>query len=107
VLYVCGAPQMVDSIKAIAVRSGATCYADPFVPTNNDAVDESVLTRVMKWLAVPTPALQERIAIESRQQRTLALPPPSPPKRRQQPMPAYRKPEAEPRVRRYYGPQSA
>lgn len=107
VLYVCGAPQMVDSIKAIAARSGAVCYADPFVPNSNseEPAEESVLARVMRWLAVPTAATQERIALESRQKPQLALPPP--PKRRQQPMQAYRVAEAEPRVRRYYGPQSA
>ena len=99
VLYVCGAPAMVDSIKSIAARTGAVCYADPFVPTTDDAVEESVLTRVIKWLAVPTAATQERIAIESRHKGLLALPPP--PKRRQQPMQAYRMAEAETRMRSY------
>jgi 3-phenylpropionate/trans-cinnamate dioxygenase ferredoxin reductase subunit len=108
VLYVCGAPEMVASVKSIATQSGAVCYADPFVP--NHSADEpaaaSVLTRVMNWLAAPAPATQERIAIESRQQRQLALPPPAR-KRREQPAQAYRVIEAEPRVRRQYGPQSA
>jgi 3-phenylpropionate/trans-cinnamate dioxygenase ferredoxin reductase subunit len=107
VLYVCGAPQMVDSIKTIAARVGAVCYADPFVPTaaTEESVDESVLTRVMRWLAVPTVGMQERLALESRQKPQLALPPPR--KRREQPMQAYRMAEAEVRVRRHYGPQSA
>src|SRR5215471_9005134 len=37
VLYACGAPGMVDSIKAIAARIGAVCYVDPFLPTTDDA----------------------------------------------------------------------
>jgi NAD(P)H-flavin reductase/ferredoxin len=106
VLYVCGAPAMVDSIKEIADRFGAVCYADPFVPnaTTEETADESVLSRVMRWLAVPTASMQERLAIESRQKPQLALP--APRKRREQPMQAYRMAEAEPRVRRHYG-QSA
>jgi NAD(P)H-flavin reductase/ferredoxin len=52
VLYACGAPQMVDSIKSIADDSGAVCHADPFVPTPDDnTVVESVLTRAMRRLA--------------------------------------------------------
>ena len=51
VLYACGAPGMVDSIKAIAARNGAVCYADPFLPTTDDTVEESVLSRATKWLA--------------------------------------------------------
>src|SRR5262245_39226316 len=54
VLYACGAPGMVDSIKSIAANIGAVCYADPFLPTTDDPVAESVLTRAMGWLAVPT-----------------------------------------------------
>jgi NAD(P)H-flavin reductase/ferredoxin len=107
VLYVCGAPPMVDSIKAIATRFGAVCYADPFVPNaaTEEKVEESVLSRVMRWLAVPTTAsMEERLALAS-QQPQLALP--APRKRREQPMPAYRRGESEVRVRRQYGPQSA
>ncbi len=88
VLYVCGAPQMVDTVKSIAARAGAVCYADPFLPTSDNTVEESVLTRAMGWLAVPTAAMRERIAIAAEQKRQLALPPPR--KRRQQPTPAYR-----------------
>jgi 3-phenylpropionate/trans-cinnamate dioxygenase ferredoxin reductase subunit len=54
VLYACGAPAMVDSIKAIAAQTGAACYADPFMPTTDDKVEESALTRAIGWLAVPT-----------------------------------------------------
>ena len=80
VLYACGAPGMVDSIKSIAAHVGVVCYADPFLPTTDDTVDESVLTRVMArsmgWLAVPT----------SRQIRQLAFDRPRKP--REQPMQA-------------------
>jgi 3-phenylpropionate/trans-cinnamate dioxygenase ferredoxin reductase subunit len=32
VIYACGAPGMVEAVKAIAARHGAACHADPFVP---------------------------------------------------------------------------
>lgn len=51
VLYVCGAPGMIDSIKTIASRFGAVCYADPFLPTANNTIEESVLTRILGRLA--------------------------------------------------------
>ena len=125
VLYACGAPGMVDSIKSIAARIGAVCYADPFLPTTDDTVEQSILTRAMGWLALPTAAMRERIALASRQKRQLALEPPRkrqlalepprkrqlalepPRKRREQPMQAYRMAEAEARMRSHYGPQSA
>jgi len=44
---------MVDSIKSIAASVGAVCLADPFLPTTDDTVEESVLTRAMGWLRVP------------------------------------------------------
>jgi len=50
VLYACGAPGMVDSIKEVAAHVGAVCYADPFLPTD-DTIEKSVLTRAMGWLA--------------------------------------------------------
>ena len=79
VLYACGAPAMVDSIKSIAARAGAACYADPFVPTNNnDEIEEGVLTRALGWLGAPTAAVRERIAIAGRQKRQLALEGPKP-----------------------------
>ena len=89
VLYACGAPGMVDSIKSIAALIGAACYADPFLPTTDDTVEKSVLTRAMGWLAVPT----------RRQMGQLALDRP-----REQKMQAG---DAEARVRSHYRPQSA
>src|SRR5690606_12936367 len=53
VLYACGAPGMVDSIKSIAARAGAVCYADPFLPTSDDTSEASVLARAMGWLSAP------------------------------------------------------
>jgi 3-phenylpropionate/trans-cinnamate dioxygenase ferredoxin reductase subunit len=89
VLYACGAPGMVDSIKSIAAQIGAVCYADPFLPTTDDTVEESVLDRAMGWLAVPT---------TSRQVGQLALDRPR--NRRERPMQAYGTAEA--RVRSHY-----
>jgi 3-phenylpropionate/trans-cinnamate dioxygenase ferredoxin reductase subunit len=50
VFYACGAPGMVDSIKEIAARIGAVCYADPFLPTDDHTVEESFLSRAKNWL---------------------------------------------------------
>ena len=82
VLYACGAPAMVDSMKSIAAHAGAVCYADPFLPTTDDTVEESVLTRAKDWLA----------AFKSRQMGQPALDPPR--KRRERPTQAYRTAEA-------------
>lgn len=103
VIYACGAPAMVDDLKAIAGRVGATCYADPFIPTQDEKAEDSVLTRAMGWLALPTGAMRERIAIASREKRQLAIAPPR--RRREQPARAYRISEA--RTGSGYGLQSA
>src|SRR5262245_19618802 len=52
VLYACGAPGMVEAVKSIATHFGAVCYADPFLPTTDEKVEESVLTRAIGWLGV-------------------------------------------------------
>ena len=78
VLYACGAPGMVDSIRSIATHSGAVCYADPFLPSTDGTGEESALTRAMGWLTVPA----------SRQTAPLALDRPC--DRREEPMQAYR-----------------
>ncbi len=88
VLYACGAPAMVDSIKSIAARFGAVCYADPFLPTTDNTVEESVLTRAVGWLAI-TRRRMGRLALDR------------PRSRRQQPMQAYGT-MAEARVRSHY-----
>jgi 3-phenylpropionate/trans-cinnamate dioxygenase ferredoxin reductase subunit len=91
VLYACGAPGMVDSIKEIAARVGAVCYADPFIPTTDDAVEEGVLTRAMGWFSATGRRLGQ-----------LALDRPR--SRRERPARAYTMPEA--RGRDHYRPQS-
>jgi 3-phenylpropionate/trans-cinnamate dioxygenase ferredoxin reductase subunit len=84
VLYACGAPGLVDSIKSIAAQVGAVCYADPFLPTTEDTVEESVLTRAMGWLPVITTRRQMgQLALDRSRNR------------REQPTPTYRMPEAE------------
>jgi NAD(P)H-flavin reductase/ferredoxin len=62
VLYACGAPGMVDAIKSIAALAGAACYADPFLQTTGDTAEESVLTRAVEWLAVPTGKQMRKLA---------------------------------------------
>ena len=81
VLYACGAPGMVDAIKSISARIGAVCYADPFLPTTDDTIEDSVLTRAMGWLAVPPRRPSDQLALGSNQAR------------REPPLDAYRAPE--------------
>jgi NAD(P)H-flavin reductase/ferredoxin len=54
VLYACGAPGMVDSVKSIAAEFDAVCYADPFLSSTNDIVKESILGRVAGKVAALT-----------------------------------------------------
>jgi 3-phenylpropionate/trans-cinnamate dioxygenase ferredoxin reductase subunit len=69
VLHACGAPGMVDSIKSIAATVGAVCLADPFLPTTDDTVEESVLTRAMGWLRVPTGRQMGKLALDRSRNR--------------------------------------
>jgi NAD(P)H-flavin reductase/ferredoxin len=64
VLYACGAPGMVDSIKSIAARIGAVCYADPFLPTTDDTVEEGVLDRAKGWLSALTRREADQLALD-------------------------------------------
>ena len=64
VLYACGAPGMVDSIKSIAAHIGAICYADPFLPTTDHTVEESVLTRAKQWLEAPSSRRMRQLALD-------------------------------------------
>src|SRR5262245_31712346 len=48
IVYAAGAPQMVDVVKQMAEASGATWYADPFVP-NSDG-QQGLLSRVVTRL---------------------------------------------------------
>jgi NAD(P)H-flavin reductase/ferredoxin len=93
VLYACGAPAMVDSVKAIAAHFGAVCYADPFLPTTDDTVEESVLTRAIGWLALSASRQLGGLALDRSRNR------------REEPVKAYRMAEA--RVRSHYRSNSA
>jgi NAD(P)H-flavin reductase/ferredoxin len=72
VLYACGAPGMVESVKSIAAQSGVVCYADPFLATTNDAAEGSVLTRAMEWLAVPASNQTRQIPLDRPRNRGTA-----------------------------------
>jgi NAD(P)H-flavin reductase/ferredoxin len=63
-LYACGAPGMVDSIKSVAAGIGAVCYADPFLPTTDDTVEGSILSRAMGWLAAPNRRQTEQLTLD-------------------------------------------
>jgi NAD(P)H-flavin reductase/ferredoxin len=59
IVYACGAPQMVDAVKDLALAAGATFYADPFTPQHGSHDDDGIVARAMTWLntIVPLPAL--------------------------------------------------
>jgi 3-phenylpropionate/trans-cinnamate dioxygenase ferredoxin reductase subunit len=93
VLYACGAPGMVDSIKSVAAHIGAACYADPFLPTTDDTVEENVLARAMGWLAMPIGRQMGQLVLARSRNR------------REPPIQAHGMAEA--RVGSHYRPQSA
>lgn len=51
VIYACGAPAMVEAIRAIAGRVGAVCHADPFVASREEERKESAIERAAKRLS--------------------------------------------------------
>lgn len=51
VLYACGSPNMVESMKSIAARVGVVCHADPFLPAAEATPERGMLTRATGWLA--------------------------------------------------------
>ena len=57
VIYVCGAPGLVQAVQSIAARSGAVCHADAFVPTVHHRTKArkgpSVLTRMASVFGRP------------------------------------------------------
>ena len=93
VLYACGAPAMVDSIKSIAGRIGVVCYADPFLSTTDDTVKKGVLTRAMGWLTLPSGRQMGQLALDRSRDRL------------EQPMLTHGMAEA--RVANHYRPESA
>lgn len=56
IVYTCGAPPMVETVKKIAAAANAVCYADPFVPPPPEEPVETMLQRVMGWLPSGQPA---------------------------------------------------
>lgn len=67
VVYVCGAPGMVDAVKATAAHVGAACYADPFLPAaTGNTRDDSVLNRAKTWLGRPSGGRrQQQMVVEA------------------------------------------
>jgi NAD(P)H-flavin reductase/ferredoxin len=93
VLYACGAPGMVDAIKAIAASAGAVCYADPFLPTTDGTDEEGILGRTKRWLTIRTGRQAGQPALNRLRHRP------------EQPMQAYGM--ADSRVRSHYSSSSA
>jgi 3-phenylpropionate/trans-cinnamate dioxygenase ferredoxin reductase subunit len=61
IVYACGAPQMVDAVKDMALAAGATFYADPFTPQHGAGDDDGMVARAMTWLGgiVPIPGAEQ------------------------------------------------
>jgi 3-phenylpropionate/trans-cinnamate dioxygenase ferredoxin reductase subunit len=57
IVYACGAPQMVDAVKDLALAAGAAFYADPFTPQHGSHDDDGIVARAITWLStiVPVP----------------------------------------------------
>jgi NAD(P)H-flavin reductase/ferredoxin len=53
VVYVSGAPVVTESVSRLARAAGATCHADPFVPTSKPEEQGSLITRVARWFDGP------------------------------------------------------
>jgi hypothetical protein len=62
---------MVDTVKSMAARAGAVCYADPFLPSTENS-DEGIFLRALSWLPLPTASSRHRIATAGRQKRLLS-----------------------------------
>ena len=75
VVYACGAPGMVETVKSFAARFGAVCYADPFLPSGNgsSAAEDGVMTRAIGWLAVPGRRQPRQLSLD-RSQQPVGLP---------------------------------
>lgn len=101
IVYACGAPPMVDAVKAKALEVGAAFYADPFVPQPDESY-EGVIAWVLdqlyhygspaqRLLPKPKPQFQERprLARPGRPARRMEEPEKkmvvTPPSRRQPP----------------------
>lgn len=51
VVFACGAPEMVESIRSMASRVGATCLADPFFPSDKSVDRTGILALATGWLS--------------------------------------------------------
>jgi 3-phenylpropionate/trans-cinnamate dioxygenase ferredoxin reductase subunit len=51
IVYACGAPQMVDAVKDLALAAGAAFYADPFTPQHGSHDDDGIVARAITWLS--------------------------------------------------------
>jgi NAD(P)H-flavin reductase/ferredoxin len=75
VLYACGAPGMVESVKSIAADVGAVCYADPFLPATDDAAESGNRKRGITRLITPIRRQLRQIAFDDvRPSATMAYP---------------------------------
>ena len=59
-VYAAGAPRLVQHVTQIARLSGATCFADPFLPATDDEGGETFLSRTLGWLATSRAAASSR-----------------------------------------------
>ena len=55
IVYACGAPQMVDAVKDMALAAGSTFYADPFTPQHGSHDDDGIVSRAVTWLSTVVP----------------------------------------------------
>ena len=56
IVYVCGAPLMVDAVREISKAAGAICYGEPFLPQTNEP--EDLWSRAKSWITGETPAFE-------------------------------------------------
>jgi NAD(P)H-flavin reductase/ferredoxin len=49
IVYAAGAPALVQSVGKIAQASGASCFADPFLPASEGVGGKTFLSRTAKW----------------------------------------------------------
>ena len=55
IVYACGAPQMVDAVRDMALEAGSTFYADPFTPQHGSHDDDGIVARAIAWLSTIAP----------------------------------------------------
>ena len=55
IVYACGAPQMVDAVKDLALAAGSAFYADPFTPQHGSHDDYGIVARAVTWLSTIVP----------------------------------------------------